>query len=836
MMDSKASDDVTPTAKPIENVNDKNQTSITNDDDPGSEGEYRSSSAEPIEKRSHFQSSTVNGSQKDVKKYLVKRSSKSPINSRSRSPRRYVSMDNRRRNDFRRNRPFSNFRSRNNTDRFDPGFNRNRRFHRNNNYRKQRNYSQSPSPQSSSRQSPSTNGNVNKNYDTKFGHNVKGDDTNNNNQKEEKVTVLKPSDIKNSAKQSAKSFLDMLEEKRMMEAFPKTTVVTVEMKKQIPVKIPKFVNTFNTLHGLSTLAAEVKSNDTKQKQDSDSDGSKAIFNSSREEGEIRSDLDEQEKNNSVKKTKNRKKLLKKKKAITTDESSNKRSGGEKSAKKRKKNIRNNLNNKNKKSKKRYKASSSSSTSSSSDSSSSSGSESDSRSSSSSSSSSSSNNSSSHSSSSSSSSSSSYSDSSSSSDSESDDASSSRSSSNSSSSSSGSSDHKRKKSSNKDKKKKLKELKKKRIKQKLQKKIQSKKRKKLSNSNKKDKKKSKNKSKHFSDDNNMITDDKDQALISKTECQSSANNTIVSTIQEDWPKEMILYTKTKPVVQFSINRKCKNEFNDLLPRFESYNKSTGIDEFDSRSAISQSTSSKYQNSTPKEIEENGAENMATLMMGSTIKQEHRKKTIIPSEPMKLDMNHDYEHYYQYYRDSGIPYIQDENELHLSSHYCAYYRMLNSYDYNREQLTKWSSNLGLRLIETNKYDHMPGLKQETNGQKESNNENDADIVSIQNIKEEIKNEDEIEDKFPNNQTNPIEVITTNNISSTISSDYITYPKLYPPYQDSILVEPSYSPPPSPPPSRPIMTVLETSDWITLPNGVKVAPGTKQIIVHPYNRPIY
>lgn len=35
MMDSKASDDVTPTAKPIENVNDKNQTSITNDDDPG---------------------------------------------------------------------------------------------------------------------------------------------------------------------------------------------------------------------------------------------------------------------------------------------------------------------------------------------------------------------------------------------------------------------------------------------------------------------------------------------------------------------------------------------------------------------------------------------------------------------------------------------------------------------------------------------------------------------------------------------------------------------------------------------------------------------------------
>ncbi|OTF79357.1 hypothetical protein BLA29_006291, partial [Euroglyphus maynei] len=122
------------------------------------------------------------------------------------------------------------------------------------------------------------------------------------------------------------------------------------------------------------------------------------------------------------------------------------------------------------------------------------------------------------------------------------------------------------------------------------------------------------------------------------------------------------------------------------------------------------------------------------------------------------------------------------------------------------------------------------------KEPNNENDGNTdISSLNIKEENKEEDVPEEKFPMNNTNPIEVITTNKISSSISSDYITYSKLYPPYQDSN-IEPSYSPPPSPPAARPVMTVLETTDWITLPNGIKVGPGTKQIIVHPYNRPVY
>ncbi|OTF80967.1 hypothetical protein BLA29_012543, partial [Euroglyphus maynei] len=177
----------------------------------------------------------------------------------------------------------------------------------------------------------------------------------------------------------------------------------------------------------------------------------------------------------------------------------------------------------------------------------------------------------------------------------------------------------------------------------------KKKRKLSNSSKgKDKGKSVKKSKRLTKSDN--TNDKDQP-----ECPASEE----IPVQDDWPGEMILYTKTEPIVQFSINKKLKNELSDLLPKFESF-KSNGMDEYDSRSAISQTTSSKY-HSTPKENEENGVDIIST---------EHKQQKIIPSEPMKLDMNHDYEHYYQYYRDSAFPYITDENELHLASHYCAY----------------------------------------------------------------------------------------------------------------------------------------------------------------------
>ncbi|XP_027201473.2 uncharacterized protein LOC113795485 [Dermatophagoides pteronyssinus] len=842
-MTSKPAEDVVVPDKQIDSNNVDNQTIQKNpnnkDDDPGSEGEYRSSrsrsnsssiryrssSAEPIEKHNNNNSQQQNDSMNNnVKKHVDHKRSKS----RSRSPRQRYS-DNRRRIDFRnRNRQqFSKFHHRNhnqNNDRFDnhSGFNRNRRFHRNNNYRQRRNYS--PSPTDSQYSSPSND--VRKNSDNKqIGNDLKGDNGNN----QEKIPTLKPSDIKNSAKQSAKSFLDMLEEKRMMEAFPKTCIVAPEMKKQIPVKIPKFVNTFNTL-GSTSLATDVTANNTKSDDqtkrnktanDSDSDSdddSKALMNSSREEGEIRSDLEDQ--NDSVRK--NRKKLSKKakkkkkKKVINDDDDDEsspvKRSNGKKSAKKSRKKI---VKIKNKKNKKRSKKSASSSSSSSSTSSSDSSSdESESRSSSSSSSSSSSH----------SSSSSSTSSSSSSSDSESNSSSDSETNSNASSSSTS---LKRRKKSNKlkNKKKKSKDLKKNKkrtVKQKQSKKIQSKKRKLSKKHEEKSSTVKKSKSKHSNNDDGTIVDDsvdlnKEQSPI--PECSTSEN--IVEN-QQEWPTEMLLYTKSEPIIQFSINQKLKNDLVDLLPKFESYHR---LDECESRSAVSQTTLS-----TPKENDGN---------------QESIKQQIDSCQPIKLNMNHDYDHYYQYYYDSGLPCINNDNELHLASHFSAYYRMFNSYDYNQEQLTKWASNYGYRLIKTNRFGEMSNnvdcIKQEIldETKKESNNEN-GDVTGgddISHIKQENNDDDDeivAEEKFPSNQidSKPIEVITTNNVSSSISSDYITYPRLYPDNN----IEPSYSPPPSPPPKRPMMTVMETTDWITLPNGIKVGPGTKQIIVHPYNRPIF
>lgn len=45
-------------------------------------------------------------------------------------------------------------------------------------------------------------------------------------------------------------------------------------------------------------------------------------------------------------------------------------------------------------------------------------------------------------------------------------------------------------------------------------------------------------------------------------------------------------------------------------------------------------------------------------------------------------------------------------------------------------------------------------------------------------------------------------------------------------------SFSPTPPPPPELPRMTSFTTTSGITLPNGVKLPAGTKQIFVHPYH----
>lgn len=46
-----------------------------------------------------------------------------------------------------------------------------------------------------------------------------------------------------------------------------------------------------------------------------------------------------------------------------------------------------------------------------------------------------------------------------------------------------------------------------------------------------------------------------------------------------------------------------------------------------------------------------------------------------------------------------------------------------------------------------------------------------------------------------------------------------------------EMSSPPPPPPPPCRPKMTEIVSNTATILPNGVKLPPGTRQIIVHPY-----
>lgn len=84
-------------------------------------------------------------------------------------------------------------------------------------------------------------------------------------------------------------------------------------------------------------------------------------------------------------------------------------------------------------------------------------------------------------------------------------------------------------------------------------------------------------------------------------------------------------------------------------------------------------------------------------------------------------------------------------------------------------------------------------------------------------------------------PINVITTNSTSSSLSTDFFNYFEMnssgYYNGQSG-----QASPPPTPPPLRPKMTFLEATEPVKLPNGVTLPPGTKQIIVHPYNRPIY
>lgn len=111
----------------------------------------------------------------------------------------------------------------------------------------------------------------------------------------------------------------------------------------------------------------------------------------------------------------------------------------------------------------------------------------------------------------------------------------------------------------------------------------------------------------------------------------------------------------------------------------------------------------------------------------------------------------------------------------------------------------------------------------------NENDGEEI---HSKHEIKSEQNFD---ADSNEKPINVIITNSTSSSLSTDFFNYFEVnssgY--YNGQSGRE---SPPPTPPPLRPRMTFLEATEPVKLPNGVTLPSGTKQIIVHPYNRPIY
>jgi hypothetical protein len=52
------------------------------------------------------------------------------------------------------------------------------------------------------------------------------------------------------------------------------------------------------------------------------------------------------------------------------------------------------------------------------------------------------------------------------------------------------------------------------------------------------------------------------------------------------------------------------------------------------------------------------------------------------------------------------------------------------------------------------------------------------------------------------------------------------------DAVSANTDSSSPPPPPPELPQMTSFTSVNEITLPNGVKLPSGTKQIFVHPYH----
>ncbi|KAI2809286.1 maturation of 5S rRNA [Blomia tropicalis] len=319
-------------------------------------------------------------------------------------------------------------------------------------------------------------------------------------------------------------------------------------------------------------------------------------------------------------------------------------------------------------------------------------------------------------------------------------------------------------------------------------------------------------------------DEDDILSNPIEGDNSKNT--VSPI--DWPKELVTYTKTLPSIQFSINPNSVNE--------------------NEKKINCDNIPVKYENgSICKENSFEPRKKTASFIGKMKGPNKNNKLNTLwkQSELPKFNMNSDYNYYYQYYYANGYPNMS-ANDQHSSAAFSAYYQMMNSYDYTSQQVSEWVNNRGFNLLETNKYEDLATAYGESKLDKTNQQLNNVHTQPIeqndqgQTIKTENVNNDCVTRLSMDNDLKSIEVITTNNTSSSVSSDFVKFDlntRLYNGNDDHQMENKQHeSLPPSPPPFRPKMTYLEATETITLPNGVTLPPGTKQIIVHPYNRPVY
>ena len=240
--------------------------------------------------------------------------------------------------------------------------------------------------------------------------------------------------------------------------------------------------------------------------------------------------------------------------------------------------------------------------------------------------------------------------------------------------------------------------------------------KSSNSNSKKKKKScKKKKKEGKLDNKKR---KIQKFVKRKKSKSEIEKIKVSTEHKKNfdidSHEFINVTKAEPPIQFCINPKfSKEEFNEDMATYqlEKKNKQATL-KLDYMESFKENT-------IGDSLSESSIENKPKLPIIGKMKGLNKKSKLKvlggQLEPMKLDMNYDYNYYYQYYYANGYPHMES-NDQHSAASLCAYYQIMNSYDYTQEQLAQFAGQQGYTLLESSKYDPVTNqyVKNETDSQ--------------------------------------------------------------------------------------------------------------------------